>query len=46
MFMLKINKPMKVIHLQKVANQSKLNDALVIKNSSILLVKARKTPIV
>ena len=29
MFLFKINKPIKVIHLQKLANQSMLNGALV-----------------
>ena len=30
MFMLNSNEPMKVLHLQRLANQSKLNGALVI----------------
>ena len=30
MFMLNSNKPVKALHLQKLANQSKLNGALVI----------------
>ena len=30
MFMLNSNEPIKVAHLQKLANQSMLNDALVI----------------
>ena len=30
MFMFKTNEPIKVIHLQKLANQSMLNDALAL----------------
>ena len=45
MFMLNSNEPIKVAHLQKLASQSMLNDALVIE-IVILLVKARKTLVV
>ena len=37
------NKPMKVAHLQKIANQSLLNGALVMETVKILSMKARKT---
>ena len=43
MFLFKINEPIKVIHLQKLANQSMLNGALVEKLPEILLERARKT---
>ena len=42
MSMFKTSEPMEVIHLQKLANQSMLNGALVIKIVSNLSVKARK----
>ena len=45
MFMLNSNEPIKVAHLQKLASQSMLNDALVIE-IVILLVKARKPLVV
>ena len=43
MFMLNSNEPIKVAHLQKLANQSMLNDALV---NTILSVKARETLVI
>ena len=43
MFMLNSDEPIKVIHLQKLANQSMLNGALVEKLPEILLERARKT---
>ena len=46
MFMLISNKPVKVAHLQKLANQSMVNGALVIEMVKILSVKARKTSVV
>ena len=46
MFMLISNKPVKVPHLQKLANQSMVNGALVIEMVTILSVKARKTSVV
>ena len=47
MFMLNSNEPIKVAHLQKLANQSMLNSALVKDNSfSESIVKARKTLVV
>ena len=46
MFMLISNKPVKVAHLQKLANQSMVNGALVIEMVTILSVKARKTSVV
>ena len=46
MFMLISNKPVKVAHLQKLANQSLVNGALVIEMVTILSVKARKTSVV
>ena len=46
MFMLISNKPVKVAHLQKLANQSMMNGALVIEMVTILSVKARKTSVV
>ena len=44
MFKLKTNEPIKVIHLQKLANQSMLHGALDLRQklSVILLVRARK----
>ena len=42
MFMLNSNEPIKVAHLQKLANQSMVNGALV----NISSVKARKTLVV
>ena len=44
MFMLISNEPIKVAHLQKLANESRVNGALVIE--MVLLVKARKTLVV
>ena len=46
MFMLISNKPVKVVHLQKLANESMVNGALVIEMVTILLVKARKTSVI
>ena len=46
MFMLISREPIKVTHLQKLANQSMVNSALVIEMVTILLVKARKTLII
>ena len=46
MFMLISNEPIKVAHLQKLANQSIVNGALVIKMVTVLLVKTRKTLVV
>ena len=46
MFMLISNKPVKVAHLQKLANQSMVNGAFVIEMVTILSVKARKTSVV
>ena len=46
MFMLISNKPVKVAHLQKLANESMVNGALVIEMVTILLVKARKTSVI
>ena len=46
MFMLISNKPIKVAHIQKLANQSIMNGALVIEMVTILLVKAKKTLVV
>ena len=46
MFMLISSKPVKVAHLQKLANQSMVNGALVIEMVTILSVKARKTSVV
>ena len=46
MFMLSSNKPIKVAHLQKLANQSIMNGALVKEMVNNLLVKARKTLVV
>ena len=43
MFILVSNEPIKVAHFQKLANQSMVTDAVVIKMAAILLVKARKT---
>ena len=43
--MLNSNEPNQVAHLQKLANQSMVNGALVIE-MVILLVKARKTLVV
>ena len=43
MFMVISNEPIKIAHLQKLANQSMVNGALVIEMITILLVKARKT---
>ena len=45
MFMFNSNEPLKVVHLQKLANQSLLNGALVME-IVILLVKARQTLVV
>ena len=42
MFMFKINEPIKVIHLQKLANQSMLNDALVIEVVSSSFSESKK----
>ena len=46
--MFKINEPIKVAHLQKLANQSLLKGALVMEmeNTVSLLVKARRTLVV
>ena len=46
MFMLISNEPIKVAQLQKLANQSIVNGALVMEIVTILLVKARKTLVV
>ena len=43
MFILVSNEPIKVVHFQKLANQSMVTDAVMIKMAAILLVKARKT---
>ena len=43
MFILVSNEPIKVVHFQKLANQSMVTDVVVIKMAAILLVKARKT---
>ena len=43
MFMLILNEPVKVVHLEKVANQSMVNGALKIEMVTILLMRARKT---
>ena len=43
MFMLILNEPVKVAHLEKVANQSMVNGALKIEMVTILLMRARKT---
>ena len=40
--MFKINEPIKVIHLQKLANQSMLNDALVIEVVSSSFSESKK----
>ena len=44
--MLSSNEPIKVAHLQKLANESILNGALVKETVNNLLVKARKTLVV
>ena len=41
--MLILNEPVKVVHLEKVANQSMVNGALKIEMVTILLKRARKT---
>ena len=46
MFMLVLNKLIKVVHLEKVAIQSMVNGALKIEMVTILLVRARKTLVV
>ena len=46
MFMLISNEPFKVAQLQKLSNQSIVNDALLIEMGTILSVKARKTFVV
>ena len=46
MFMLNLNEPIKVVHLEKVAIQSMVNGALKIEMVTILLVRARKTLVV
>ena len=46
MFMLISNEPIKVAQLQKLSNQSIVNEALVIEMITILSVKARKTFVV
>ena len=46
MFRLNSNQPIKVAHLQKLANQAVLNGALVIEMETIPSVKARKTLVV
>ena len=46
MFKLVLNKPIKVVHLEKVAIQSMVNGALKIEMVTILLVRARKTLVV
>ena len=46
MFMLISNKPIKVAHLQKLANQSMVNGVLVIEMRTILSVKAKKNLVV
>ena len=46
MFLLISNEPIKIAQLQKLSNQSVVNDALVIEMVTILLVKARKILIV
>ena len=42
MFMFKTNEPVKVIHMQKLANQSILNSALVIEIVSKLFSESKK----
>ena len=44
--MLSSNEPIKIAHLQKLANESILNGALVKEMVNNLLVKARKTLVV
>ena len=46
MFMFSSNEPIKVAHLQKLANQSMLHGALVKEMVNNLSVKARKTLVV
>ena len=46
MFMLISKEPVKVAQLQKLANQSMVNGALVMEMVTIFLVKARKTLVV
>ena len=46
MFRLNSNEPIKVAHLQKLANQAILNGALVIEMETIPSVKVRKTLVV
>ena len=46
MFLLISNEAIKVAHLEKLANQSMVNGALVIEMVTILLLKARKTSVV
>ena len=46
MFKLISNEPIKVAHLQKLANQSMLHEALVKEMVNDLSVKARKTLVV
>ena len=46
MFMLISSEPIKVTHLQKLANQSMVNGAIVIEMVTILLVKSRKTLVI
>ena len=43
MFVLNSNEPIKVAHLQKLANQSMLNRALVIEMVNNFSMKARET---
>ena len=45
-FRLNSNEPIKVAHLQKLANQAILNGALVIEMETIPSVKVRKTLVV
>ena len=46
MFMLISKEPIKVAHVQKLANQSMVNGALVIETVPTLFVKARKSLVV
>ena len=46
MFVLNSNEPIKVAHLQKLANQSMLNGALVIEMVNNFSTKARETLVV
>ena len=45
MLMFKINEPIKVIHLQKLANQSMMNGALVIEVISNSFSERKKTSV-